>query len=147
MSLQFRWGMKISHLNHTCSKVEWIYIILGMWYRVFHGCINGIKTWYKVQPLIKNELFLSYWYSLFQIHPWRKNGPFIFPHVPEARVVSNKNLGIKASRNVEILTFNGVIFEKMASKDFGKAYLVRVVCCQGKRLNFIFFGLGRSIDT
>ena len=69
--------------------------------------------------------------SFMSKHPWRKNGPFIFPHVPEARVVSNKNLGIKASRNVEILTFNGVIFEKMASKDFGKAYLVRVVCCHG----------------
>ena len=70
-----------------------------------------------------------------------------FPHVREARGVSIENLGLKDSRNVEILTFDGVIFEKMASKDFGKAYLVRAVCCQGKSLKFIFFGLSRSIDT
>ena len=85
--------------------------------------------------------------SCFDMHPWRKNGPFIFPHVREARGISNENLGLKDSRNVEILTFTGVIFEKMASKDFGKAYLVRAVCCQGKSLKFIFFGLSRSIDT
>ena len=84
---------------------------------------------------------------LISLHPRRKNGHFIFPHVREARGISNENLGLKVSRNVEILIFDGVIFEKMASKDFGKAFLVRVVCCQGKSLNFIFFGLGRSIDT
>ena len=81
------------------------------------------------------------------LHPWRKNGQFIFPYVREARGVSNENLGLKVSRNVEILTFDGVIFEKTASKDFGKVYLVRVVCRQGKSLKFILFGLGRSIDT
>ena len=80
-------------------------------------------------------------------HPRHKNGYIYFPHVREARGVSNENLGLKVSRNVEILTFNGVIFEKMASEDFGKAFLVRVVCRQGKSLKSIFFGLGRSIDT
>ena len=65
-------------------------------------------------------------------HPWRKNGPLYFPHVPKARGISNENLGPKDTRNVEILKFNGVIIEKMTSKVFVKAYLVRVVCCQGK---------------
>ena len=93
-----------------------------------------------------NAIF-SFFMTLSTLHPRHKNGYIFFPHVREARGVSNENLGLKVSRNVEILTFNGVIFEKMASKDFGKAYLVRVVCRQGKSLKFIFFGLGRSIDT
>ena len=76
-----------------------------------------------------------------------QNGYIIFLYFREARGISNENLGLKVSRNIEILTFNGVIFEKMASEDFGKAFLVRVVCHQGKSLKFIFFGLGRSIDT
>ena len=82
---------------------------------------------------------------LHTIRPCQKNGYIIFLYVREARGISNENLGLKVSRNVEILTFDGVIFEKTASKDFGKAYLVRVVCRQGKSLKFILFGLGRSI--
>ena len=81
------------------------------------------------------------------LHPCQKNGYIIFLHVREARGVSNENLGLKVSRNVEILIFDGVIFEKMASKDFGKAYLVRVVCRRGESLKFLFFDLGRSIGT
>ena len=80
-------------------------------------------------------------------HPCQKNGYIIFLYVREARGVSNENLGLKVSRNVEILTFDGAIFEKMASKNFGQAYLVIVGFSQSKSLNFIFFRLGRSIDT